>query len=393
MLDHVKHWLRFGSMSEEDFRRERDRILQMTPVPVFWLFGKTGSGKTSIIKYLTNAPVAEIGNGFQPQTRFSQHYDFPSADNPVVRFLDTRGLGEVRYDPAEDIRAFDHAAQVMIVVVRVMDHALAEVIEPLRRIRAAKPDRPVILALTCLHEAYPFAQHPDPDPFPSGLLPDELPTDLRRSIEEQRRRFGGLVDRIVPVDFTKKEEGFEVRYFGGERLIAALVESLPAAYRQTLLNLEEAMQPLKDLNHRRAMPYIVGYSTMAASAAAVPAPWVDIPLVMAIQSHLVYQLGAIYGQKPKAQLLVRMAGAVGARLLARLAVRAPLKLVPIIGIPANAAMAFGYTFALGEASCWYFAEMLRGHIPTQQELEQVWAEQLTVATGLWRKHQAEEAAT
>ena len=49
-----------------------------TPIPVIWLFGKTQSGKTSIVKFLTGADSAEIGNGFQPCTRFSRHYLFPS---------------------------------------------------------------------------------------------------------------------------------------------------------------------------------------------------------------------------------------------------------------------------------------------------------------------------
>ena len=57
-----------GSIPKEDFESERQRILHRAPVPVFWLFGKTGSGKTSIIKFLTGAQSAEIGNGFAPQT-------------------------------------------------------------------------------------------------------------------------------------------------------------------------------------------------------------------------------------------------------------------------------------------------------------------------------------
>jgi 50S ribosomal subunit-associated GTPase HflX len=62
------------------------------PLPVVWLIGKTQSGKTSIIRALTGSPLAEIGNGFRPCTATTRLYDFP-ADAPLVRFLDTRGLG------------------------------------------------------------------------------------------------------------------------------------------------------------------------------------------------------------------------------------------------------------------------------------------------------------
>ncbi|MCB1822073.1 MAG: 50S ribosome-binding GTPase, partial [Candidatus Competibacteraceae bacterium] len=64
------------------------------PLPVVWLLGKAQAGKTSIIHALTGSPTAEIGDGFQPCTRTARFYDFP-AEVPVVRFLDTRGLGEV----------------------------------------------------------------------------------------------------------------------------------------------------------------------------------------------------------------------------------------------------------------------------------------------------------
>jgi len=61
-------------------------------VPVFWLYGKTQSGKTSLIKFLTGADEAEIGEGFRPCTRYSRQYQFPTPDAPLLTFLDTRGV-------------------------------------------------------------------------------------------------------------------------------------------------------------------------------------------------------------------------------------------------------------------------------------------------------------
>ncbi len=159
MFDRLRSLLRFGQMPEEKFLNERERILEAAPIPVMWLFGKTGSGKTSIIKDLTGAEEAEIGNGFRPETKFSAEYDFPTSENPVIRFLDTRGLGEGNYDPQEDIDSFDKSADVVIVTARVMDHALANVVGPLNEMRRHNPERPVLLALTHLHEAYPQQQH------------------------------------------------------------------------------------------------------------------------------------------------------------------------------------------------------------------------------------------
>ncbi len=402
MLDLFKSWFGFGSLTEEQFERQRAELLKKTPVPVIWLFGKTGSGKSSIVRYLTGATTAEIGNGFRPQTKASLQYDFPTSDQPIVKFLDTRGLGEVGYDPAEDLAAFDARTHVIVVVARVMDHALAELIEPLKQVRAARPTRPVVLALTCLHEAYPFEQHPDPDPFVEGggaepksesepsssssLIPQPstLNPNLRRSLIEQTERFSGLVDRIVPLDLTKPEEGFAQPEFGGRRLEEALVEVLPAACRQALLHLDDVRRSLADLTARQALPIIIKYSSLAATAAATPLPLVDIPAVMALQTRLIYVLADLYDQKMNVELLTKMAGAAAGQVALRFAVKAPLKLIPILGQTANAAMAFAYTFSLGKACCWYFGEVRHGHVPTPEDLNKVWGEQLEAAVAVWR---------
>ncbi len=66
--------------------------------PVVWLVGKVQSGKSSIIRSLTQSTEAEIGQGFRACTRTARVFDFPG-QAPIIRFLDTRGLGEVAYDP------------------------------------------------------------------------------------------------------------------------------------------------------------------------------------------------------------------------------------------------------------------------------------------------------
>lgn len=55
-------------------------------LPVVWLLGKTGAGKSSLVRALTGQTEAEIGNGFAPCTRSARSYDFP-AHEPLVRFL------------------------------------------------------------------------------------------------------------------------------------------------------------------------------------------------------------------------------------------------------------------------------------------------------------------
>ncbi|HEY1068466.1 MAG TPA: GTPase domain-containing protein, partial [Pirellulales bacterium] len=89
----------------EEVEHLLEKVRSELPTPVFWLLGKTQSGKSSIIRALTGSTRAEIGNGFRPCTRTAQQYPFPDEADPLIRFLDTRGLGEVDYDPTEDLDA------------------------------------------------------------------------------------------------------------------------------------------------------------------------------------------------------------------------------------------------------------------------------------------------
>ena len=133
--------------------------------PVIWLLGKVQSGKSSIVRALTGASQAEIGHGFRACTATAQIFDFPSAA-PLIRFLDTRGLSEAGYDPSEDLEISASTAHATIAVMRAMDPMQVAVVRVLAEIRAKRPDWPILVAQTCLHEGYEAGQnHPVPYPF------------------------------------------------------------------------------------------------------------------------------------------------------------------------------------------------------------------------------------
>src|SRR5688572_1620388 len=100
MFEKVKRLFSFHA-SDSALHVQMEKLRKHLPVPVFWLFGKTQSGKTSIIKYLTGADEAEIGQGFKPCTRYSRRYQFPTSEAPLLTFVDTRGVDEPGYDPSE----------------------------------------------------------------------------------------------------------------------------------------------------------------------------------------------------------------------------------------------------------------------------------------------------
>jgi uncharacterized protein (DUF697 family)/predicted GTPase len=370
----LQGWTRLANLFRADDRHFQARLAdarRRAPVPVFWLFGRTQSGKTSVIKYLTGVDDAEIGSGARPCTRFSRQYPFPNAEAPLLNFLDTRGLDEPGYDPAEDLQSFNEQAHVVIVTVKVTDHAQENVERHLRTIRAARPGRPVILALTCLHEAYPQQEHPQPYRFKDTLYPEDVPQDLLRSIAAQQDRFKDLVDDIVPIDLTRPEEGYADQHYGGPVLRQSILDHLPKAFRQTLLALDEATHEFRDAALKRAMPLVLSYSTLAAGAGAIPVPFVDLLLIPGIQAKMVHALADAYGQPMTTERFWEIASSIGTGVVARQAARETAKFIPGIGVAAGAALAWGLTYALGRAFCQYFQSIREGHVPDPAQLKQL----------------------
>jgi uncharacterized protein (DUF697 family) len=200
-----------------------------------------------------------------------------------------------------------------------------------------------------------------------------------------------LFERVVAVDLTPPAEGFNDPDYGGPQLRQVLLEVLPGALRQTLLTLDEAQKDLQDLFARQALPHILGYSSLAATAGAVPIPLVDLVLISGIQSRMVYDLARVYGQPLTGQRFLEIASTLGMGMLVRQAGRELLKLIPVIGTVvgsvASGALAGASTFALGKAFCYYYRAVHHGHIPRPDDLRRYYKEQLTRAEKAW-SHQA-----
>jgi len=299
---------------------------------------------------------------------------------------DTRGVDDPAYDPAEDLARFNDQAHVVLVTVKALDHAQENVIRHLRVLRQAQRSRPVVLALTCLHEAYPQQQHPEVYPFGTPQELTAVPEALARSLEEQRRRFEGLFDVSVPIDLTRPEEGFHQTHYGGDHLKQVLLEVLPAAYRQTFLTLDEASKELREWYARRVLPHIVGYSSLASAAGAIPIPWLDLLILPGIQTQMIYHLARLYGQPLSASRFLELASTLGLGMVMRQAAREVIKFIPYVGSVAGGALAGASTFALGKAFCYYFTDVRHGHVPTAEDLKQYYREQLAQARHFWTHH-------
>jgi uncharacterized protein (DUF697 family) len=363
---------------------------ERTPVPLIWLIGKTQSGKTSIIRALTGSPAAEIGNGFQPCTRTSRIYDFP-AKAPVVRFLDTRGLGEVDYDPEDDIRFGESQAHLLLAVMGAGDPDQDAVLDVVRAVRRRHPEWPLVIAQTTLHALYPpDFEHPQPYPFDAETWPASLPSNLTRALRAQRDRVGDLPGRApirwVPVDLTLPEDGYAPADYGLEALWEA-IDTLSALPLRHLLGRDPEVL---DLFERAAHPHIVGYALAAAGVGALPL--VDLAGVPAIQAKMLQSLAALHAQTWDRRTILEFLGllgtSVGIAYGTRMAGRTLVKLVPYLGQTLGAvwgASASGATtFALGKAAAYYLRRRNLGLNTEARALRRVFADQITQGAKLLR---------
>ena len=336
--------------------------------PVVWLVGKVQAGKSSIVRALTGASEAEVGSGFKACTATARMFAFP-ADAPVIRFLDTRGIGEAGYDPAEDIAVAEQQAQLLLVAMKACDAAQDTVLDVVQAARARHPDWPVLVVQTALHEAYPpGGGHVLPYPFDAeGRPAAALPGDLARMLAWQREQcerlsgFGNLA--FAAVDLTQAGDGLEPVHYGVEALREALLKVAPGAIAAALGVQGGAAG---DARVRRAGQHVLGYATAAAAADVVPvAGAVAVP---AVQAKMLHSLGEICGVEWDRRMMGEFAGALGAGVLARLATtfgaRQLAKLVPVYGQTAGAAaaaaMSFATTYALGKAAIVYLERRRAG---------------------------------
>lgn len=377
----------FPQVDAEKLQNALDRIRQETPPPVIWLFGKVQSGKTSIVRALTGAERAQIGDGFRPCTRWAARYEFPNPDFPLTVFLDTRGLGETEYDPQDDLSAFQDEAHMLVVVVKAMDMALEQVLTALQQVVRAKRDWPILVVQTTLHEGYPptLRDHLLPYPFAAHPVAEIVPDELRRALAFQRTLFAKVpIKRFVPVDFTLPEDGFSDPFYGRNALREAIADAHPHAVYSMLRQLPELTQELKALHFRQARPHILAYAMAACAAGAAPLPLADLPVISALQLKMLHTIASLYRQPLGVKTFLELLATVGVGMLFRQGARSLLKVIPGIGSVVSGLYAGATTYALGCAFCFYYQVVFDGHVPTAERLKTFYEEKFAEGVQLLR---------
>lgn len=326
------------------------------PTPTLWLLGKTGSGKSSLIRLLTGE--AEIGAGFAPCTRTAMVYEFP-ADRPVLRFLDTRGLAETGYDPAEDLAAAESGSHAIVAMARLDDPVQGAVADVLAAVRKRRPRAPILV----VHSGADLA--PDPGVRERARA--------RTQAAFEKAAGGELAFVTVALPPGAPEGDVE----GLAELFAALAAILPEA---SLLMMRERAQGEEARRFAENRPLVLWYA--GAAAAADTTPIIGAVSVPALQGAMLHALAQRYGVEWTRARAGAFASALGSGVLLRYAgsyaARQSAKLVPVfgqtIGAAAAAAIGFAATWALGRAACYWLHREARGEPASEDVLRRLYTD-------------------
>jgi len=319
-------------------------------LPTLWLLGKTGAGKSSIIQALTGNSRVQVGNGFAPCTSTAMAYDFPE-ENPVLRFLDTRGLGEAHYNANEDIALCQAQSHVLLVVLKADDPEQSAVLAALKSIRKANTITHVLLVHTAVH-----------------TVPAEA---RRRTVAHQQQAVAQVWGSALPaVEVDVDTEAHQ--YFQHEALVAALKELLPLVGLM-LQQQENATQEEQQFANVRSE--VLWYA--AGTGASDLVPGVGLVSVPAMQGKMLHSLAKHYGVPWNARAFSELLGVLGSsfgvQYGVKLGARQLAKFIPVYGQTVGAATAavvsFATTYGLGRAASYYFHRKSRGEAVHKEDIQ------------------------
>ena len=356
-------------------------VREKLPTTEALLIGKPQSGKSSIVRGLTGVSAEIVGQGFRPHTQNTERYAYPSEELPLLIFTDTVGLGDVDRDTQaitkelkSELDRETQRARILIITIKIGDFATDTLKKIARQLRQDYPNIPCLLVVTCLHEVYPVEVEDHPDYPPDYEA-------VNRAFVAIKQDFEQISDRAVLIDFTLEEDDYNPTFYGLEALTDALAELLPEAESKTIYQLldNNAGEELGNLYRDTARRYLVAFSTMAATLAAVPLPFATMPVLTALQISLVGLLGKLYGQTISPSQAGGIASAIAGGFFAQAIGKELVKFIPGFGSVIAASWAAAYTWSLGEGACVYFGDLLGGKKPDPHKIQAVMKESFAAA--------------
>ena len=187
--------------------------------------------------------------------------------------------------------------------------------------------------------------------------------ELRRAIEKENLP----IAQIVPVlaQEVELDEGYVVKPYGLDRLVAVMLNAIPEALQKTLVAIQRVNLEAKKL---KAHAIVAAASAAAAATGAAPIPFSDAALLVPAQITMLSSITVAFGiPMEKAALTAVISatvGTAGATVLGKTIVSNLIKFIPgvgsVVGGVISGATAAALTAALGETYIAILEQVCKG---------------------------------
>ena len=357
---------------------ELKQLIDESRPPVFYLVGRSGHGKSSLINALANKKVSEIGD-IRPTTSKSLDYliTFPE-QHATWRIIDSRGLfettppeGEVAVNIVEmvknDMQKFNPDIILHVISapeIRNLAHDF-EVFEEIMKIAKSEwgIEIPVVTVMTkCDTLGNPREWPPESKPRKAGLILEALEYMAKEVYKAEYEFYnknmpykGFLLKNssslaVIPV-VTLWEEKWNI-----ETLTDLISNYLP---ENTILDFIQA-QKRKELLKKISSSLIKKFSAIASGIGAIPIPISDIFVLAPLQILLIAIIGGLsckpVSKETASEYLTASGLSIGMGMGLRAVARQLVKLIPIAGSVISGGIAYTGTYMIGKAAEAYFFE-------------------------------------
>lgn len=350
-LDASKWVSKVFEASERDVSESLE-LLRVERIPTIWLLGKTGAGKSSFTKNLTGYAHIPIGMGFMPCTQTMDEYLFPETE-PLLKVLDTRGLGEAGYDFSEDVKIASEISDLIVVVAKLDEPNQSDVLAALKGAEKFG----VSDNLVVLHTGE------------SNDSNDQTQRALRHNQAQFDSVWHGDINH-VRVDL------YDSNHAGHGEIEKALASVLPSI---ALLIEEQKRDGLEAEKLALIHPLILRYSGLSGAAGAMPV--IGSVSALAAQGAMIKAIADHHEIEWSNQTLLEFFSALGLSFAltqaASLGSRSLLSTVPIAGSALSGMLAFATNYGLGRVADYYFFRKKNGIETSEKELQDLYKEMFT----------------
>lgn len=331
---------------------ESVELLRVERIPTIWLLGKTSAGKSSFIKKLTGYTHIPVGIGFMPCTQTMDEYLFPETE-PLLKLMDTRGLGEAGYDSSEDVKTVSEISDLIVVVAKLDEPNQSDVLAVLKGSKKFGVSKNLVV----LH---------------TGEF-DDLDEQAQRALAFNQSQF----DAVWHGDVNHvRVDLYDEKHHGHNEVEEALASVLPSI---ALLIEEQKLDGLEAEKLSTIHPTILRYSGLSGAAGAMPV--VGSVSAVAAQGAMIKAIAEHHDIEWSRQTLFEFFSALGLSFAltqaASLGGKTLLSAVPIAGSALSGGLAFATSYGLGRVADYYFFRKKNGIETNEDELQALYKKMFT----------------